>query len=66
MTNMPAWAVAEAKAKFSQVIERAALPQTITRNDRPPLSSFRLRNGNGKPAAPALWWTSWHSCAGPA
>ncbi len=36
MTNMPAWTVAEAKAKFSQVIERARSgPQTITRNGRP-------------------------------
>jgi prevent-host-death family protein len=36
MTNMPAWTVAEAKAKFSQVIERARTgPQTITRNGRP-------------------------------
>jgi prevent-host-death family protein len=32
----PAWTVAEAKAKFSQVIERAQSegPQTITRNGR--------------------------------
>jgi prevent-host-death family protein len=36
MTSMPAWTVAEAKAKFSQVIERARTgPQTITRNGRP-------------------------------
>jgi prevent-host-death family protein len=36
MTNMPAWTVAEAKAKFSQVIERARTgPQAITRNGRP-------------------------------
>ena len=33
---MPAWTVAEAKAKFSQVIEQARSgPQTITRNGRP-------------------------------
>jgi prevent-host-death family protein len=36
MTIMPAWTVAEAKAKFSQVIEQARTgPQTITRNGRP-------------------------------
>ena len=36
MTSMPAWTVAEAKAKFSQVIEQARTgPQTITRNGRP-------------------------------
>jgi prevent-host-death family protein len=36
MTQMPAWTVAEAKAKFSQVIEQArAGPQMITRNGRP-------------------------------
>jgi prevent-host-death family protein len=36
MTSMPAWTVAEAKAKFSQVIERSRTgPQTITRNGRP-------------------------------
>jgi prevent-host-death family protein len=36
MTNMPTWTVAEAKAKFSQVIEQARTgPQTITRNGRP-------------------------------
>jgi prevent-host-death family protein len=36
MTNMPTWTVAEAKAKFSQVIERARTgPQNITRNGRP-------------------------------
>ena len=60
MTNMPAWTVAEAKAKFSQVIERARTgPQTITRNGRPAaVVVSRLSNGNGEPAAPALWWTS--------
>ena len=36
MTHVPAWTVAEAKAKFSQVIEQARVgPQTITRNGRP-------------------------------
>jgi prevent-host-death family protein len=36
MTSMPAWTVAEAKAKFSRVIEQARTgPQTITRNGRP-------------------------------
>ena len=36
MTSTPAWTVAEAKAKFSQVIEQARTgPQTITRNGRP-------------------------------
>jgi prevent-host-death family protein len=36
VNQMPAWTVAEAKAKFSQVIEQArAGPQTITRNGRP-------------------------------
>lgn len=36
MTSMPAWTVAEAKAKFSQVIEQARTsPQTITCNGRP-------------------------------
>ena len=35
-TSLPAWTVAEAKAKFSQVIEQARTgPQTITRNGRP-------------------------------
>ena len=36
MTSVPTWTVAEAKAKFSQVIEQARTgPQTITRNGRP-------------------------------
>ena len=36
MTSIPAWTVAEAKAKFSQVIAQARTgPQTITRNGRP-------------------------------
>jgi prevent-host-death family protein len=36
MTNTAAWTVAEAKAKFSRVIEQAhTAPQTITRNGRP-------------------------------
>jgi prevent-host-death family protein len=36
VTQMSAWTVADAKAKFSQVIEQArAGPQTITRNGRP-------------------------------
>jgi prevent-host-death family protein len=36
ITPNPAWTVAQAKAKFSQVIERARSgPQTITRNGRP-------------------------------
>jgi prevent-host-death family protein len=36
MDHTPAWSVAEAKAKFSQVIEQARTgPQTITRNGRP-------------------------------
>jgi len=36
MTSMPTWTVAEAKAKFSQVIEQARSgPQSITRNGRP-------------------------------
>ena len=36
MTHLPAWTVAEAKAKFSQVLEQArSSPQTITRNGRP-------------------------------
>jgi prevent-host-death family protein len=36
VTHTPAWTVAEAKAKFSQVIEQARTgPQTITRNGRP-------------------------------
>jgi prevent-host-death family protein len=36
MTHTPAWTIAEAKAKFSQVIEQARTgPQTITRNGRP-------------------------------
>jgi prevent-host-death family protein len=35
MSN-PAWTVAQAKAKFSQVIEQARTsPQTVTRNGRP-------------------------------
>jgi prevent-host-death family protein len=34
--HLPAWTVAEAKAKFSQVLDRArSEPQTITRNGRP-------------------------------
>lgn len=36
MTHNPTWTVAEAKAKFSQVIERTRSgPQTVTRNGRP-------------------------------
>jgi prevent-host-death family protein len=36
VTQTPGWTVAEAKAKFSQVIEQArAAPQMITRNGRP-------------------------------
>jgi prevent-host-death family protein len=36
MTSMAAWTIAEAKAKFSQVIEQARTGlQTITRNGRP-------------------------------
>jgi prevent-host-death family protein len=36
MNHLPAWTVAEAKAKFSHVIELArSRPQTITRNGRP-------------------------------
>jgi prevent-host-death family protein len=36
MNHLPAWTVAEAKAKFSQVIEKSRTgPQTITRNGRP-------------------------------
>lgn len=36
VNNPPAWTVAEAKAKFSQVIEQArTTPQTITRHGRP-------------------------------
>jgi prevent-host-death family protein len=36
MTSMEIWTVAEAKAKFSEVIDKARLsgPQTITRNGR--------------------------------
>ena len=36
MNHLPAWTLAEAKAKFSQVIEQSRTgPQTITRNGRP-------------------------------
>lgn len=36
MDHLPAWSVAEAKAKFAQVLEQARTePQTITRNGRP-------------------------------
>jgi prevent-host-death family protein len=36
VTNKPAWTVAEAKAKFSQMLEQARSgPLTITRNGRP-------------------------------
>lgn len=36
MTHPPTWTVAEAKAKFSQVLEQARSgAQTITRNGRP-------------------------------
>lgn len=36
MDHLPAWTVAEAKARFSQVLEQARTePQTITRNGRP-------------------------------
>jgi prevent-host-death family protein len=36
MTGMEIWTVAEAKAKFSEVIDKARLsgPQTVTRNGR--------------------------------
>ena len=35
ISHLPTWTVAEAKAKFSQVIEQARTgPQTITRNGR--------------------------------
>jgi prevent-host-death family protein len=36
MTTMEIWTVAEAKAKFSEVIDKARLsgPQTVTRNGR--------------------------------
>lgn len=36
MDHLPAWTVAEAKARFSQVLEQARTePQTIARNGRP-------------------------------
>lgn len=50
------WTAIEAKARFSELIERARTrPQTITRRANPWPSSCRQRNGKGSRIGPAIW-----------
>ena len=54
------WTVAEAKAKFSEVIEKAQSdgPQTVTRNGRTAVVIVALTNGNGRRSGSAIWLNS--------
>ena len=56
----PNWTVAEAKAKFSEIIERAMWegPQTITRKGRTAAVVVGPRNGSGRPSVRATWRSS--------
>jgi len=51
------WTVAEAKAKFSEIIEKAMSegPQTITRKGRTAAVVVGQRNGNERQNALATW-----------
>ncbi len=50
------WTVAGAKAKLSEVMERAqSAPQTITRNGKPSVVVVSQKSGRGKPDVVDHW-----------
>jgi prevent-host-death family protein len=63
------WTVAEAKAKFSEVIDSAQNkgPQTITRNGRTAVVVVSAKEWDAKPIALEIWPRSSPNplCAGP-
>jgi len=67
--GVDAWTVAQAKAKFSEVIDKARSlgPQTITRNGRKAAVVVAAANGSARPGARGTWLSSLRRrpCGGP-
>jgi prevent-host-death family protein len=60
-TSNVTWTVAEAKAKFSEMMDcaRTGGPQTITKNGRAAVVIVSAEEWNGRPSGEAAWWSFW-------